>query len=109
MIELFSYGTLQDEAVQVATFGRKLKGVPDNLNGYRRTKIPVKDQQFDGDQYYFNAEPTGHNSDTISGIRFEVTEQELEQADEYEASASYKRILVNLSSGSTAWVYVSAD
>ena len=109
MTELFSYGTLQDQKVQLATFGRKLKGVPDNLNGYRQTKIPVKDQPNDGDQYYFNAEPTGHSSDTVSGIRFEVTDQELAQADEYEASASYKRIMVTLHSGTTAWVYISAD
>jgi hypothetical protein len=30
---LFSYGTLQDEAVQRATFGRTLRGTPDRL-GY---------------------------------------------------------------------------
>ena len=40
---------------------------------------------------------------------FEITEDELEQADEYEASASYKRIMVTLHSGTTAWVYISAD
>jgi hypothetical protein len=33
-ILLFSYGTLQDRAVQVANFGRLLLGRPDSLPGY---------------------------------------------------------------------------
>ncbi len=32
---LFSYGTLQSESVQLETFGRKLEGEPDTLPGYR--------------------------------------------------------------------------
>jgi hypothetical protein len=32
---LFSYGTLQDEAVQLATFGRRLSGEPEVLEGFR--------------------------------------------------------------------------
>src|SRR5689334_5312839 len=32
---LFAYGTLQQEAVQLATFGRRLEGVEDALPGYR--------------------------------------------------------------------------
>ena len=109
-VQLFSYGTLQDEAVQLSTFGRKLKGVSDGLQGFRRTRIPIKDQLVaTDDQYYFNVEPTGSDTDTVVGTRFEVTEQELIHADEYEATADYKRITVNLSSGMTAWVYVSAE
>ena len=38
---LFSYGTLQTEAVQLATFGRKLVGEPDTLLGYRQTMIAL--------------------------------------------------------------------
>ena len=33
--ELFTYGTLQLEEVQLATFGRVLEGRPDALVGYR--------------------------------------------------------------------------
>lgn len=107
-VQLFSYGTLQDEAVQLATFGRKLKGVADVLSGYRQTKIPITDQpELSGDDYYFNAQPTGLSTDSVAGTRFEVTQQELEQADVYEATANYKRITVILNSGTTAWVYVS--
>jgi gamma-glutamylcyclotransferase (GGCT)/AIG2-like uncharacterized protein YtfP len=84
--------------------------VADNLSGYRQTKIPITDKpEITGDDYYFNVHPTGLSTDTVAGTRFEVTERELEQADVYEASANYKRITVTLSSGATAWVYVSAD
>lgn len=37
---LFSYGTLQDTAVQMANFGRHLSGRPDSLPGY--TLLPIK-------------------------------------------------------------------
>ena len=36
---LFSYGTLQSVAVQLATFGRRLAGKADRLIGYRVTLI----------------------------------------------------------------------
>lgn len=32
--KLFSYGTLQQETVQLSTFGRKLQGTADVLIGY---------------------------------------------------------------------------
>ena len=106
-VELFSYGTLQDEAVQLSTFGRRLEGVPDQLPGFRQSKIPITDQpDVTDDEFYFNAEPTGQDSDIVTGTRFKVTEQELEEADVYEAPAHYKRITVRLKSGITAWVYV---
>jgi hypothetical protein len=41
-------------------------------------------------------------------MAFEVTEQELTAADQYEKIASYRRILVTLRSGDRAWVYVHA-
>jgi hypothetical protein len=34
---LFSYGTLQLEAVQLATFGRKLNGAADGLPGFEQS------------------------------------------------------------------------
>ena len=106
-VELFSYGTLQDEAVQLSTFGRKLEGVPDELRGFRQSKIPIRDQPgVREEDYYFNAEPTGQDSDIIKGTRFKLTEHELEEADVYEAPAHYKRITVILKSGITAWIYV---
>ena len=105
---LFSYGTLQTESVQLSTFGRKLKGSPDALPGYRLQMIQITDQDFvatSGAEYHRNLEFTGSTSDLVNGTVFSVTEQELEQADAYEPDG-YERVRVNLRSGTEAWVYL---
>ena len=43
----------------------------------------------------------------IAGTVFEVTDEELANADKYEVS-DYKRVSAPLASGRTAWVYVDA-
>jgi gamma-glutamylcyclotransferase (GGCT)/AIG2-like uncharacterized protein YtfP len=53
-ILLFSYGTLQDKKVQVAHFGRELRGRPANP------------------------------ADEVAGSVFEITAEELAAADQYE-------------------------
>jgi gamma-glutamylcyclotransferase (GGCT)/AIG2-like uncharacterized protein YtfP len=106
---LFSYGTLQREEVQLTTFGRRVEGKPDVLIGYNLTMIPIKDENVvaaSGDTHYRNIQFTGIASDIIEGTVFTVTKKELERADEYEAPADYKRVLVKLKSGSNAWVYL---
>lgn len=108
---LFSYGTLQIEAVQLATFGRKLEGEADTLPGYRQTKVDIQDPGVVatiGAQYYLNLQFTGRDSDSVEGTMFRVTRKELDQADTYELDADYKRVNVQLKSGSRAWVYISA-
>lgn len=40
---LFSYGTLQQEEVQLATFGRKLEGKLDQLLGYVLSMLKIRD------------------------------------------------------------------
>ena len=40
---LFSYGTLQQEEVQVATFGRRLEGRADSLAGYATASLEITD------------------------------------------------------------------
>ncbi len=40
---LFSYGTLQQDGVQIATFGRLLEGRPDELIGYAQEMIAIDD------------------------------------------------------------------
>jgi gamma-glutamylcyclotransferase (GGCT)/AIG2-like uncharacterized protein YtfP len=105
---LFAYGTLQTEAVQLATFGRRLEGRPDALAGYRLTTVEIADQDFvaaSGSAHHRNLQFTGLASDFVEGTVFAVTGEELEQADEYEP-ADYKRALVQLRSGVNAWVYV---
>lgn len=44
-LRLFSYGTLQQENVQLATFGRRLDGVADTLPGFERTMIEITDPE----------------------------------------------------------------
>jgi gamma-glutamylcyclotransferase (GGCT)/AIG2-like uncharacterized protein YtfP len=95
---LFSYGTLQQEAVQLATFGRRLEGEPDDLPGFERSRAGAHE----------NARFTGRREDRVSGMAFEVTEAELAAADEYEKQAAYKRIEATLASAKRVWLYVKA-
>jgi hypothetical protein len=106
---LFSYGTLQSEAVQLATFGRRWGGQPDTLGGYSLTLIPIRDPNIvaaSGETHYRNAQFTGNAADFVTGTVFIVTRQELEQADVYEQPAEYQRVCVQLKSGMKAWVYL---
>ena len=43
MVALFSYGTLQQSEVQLATYGRPLDGTPDALVGYRLERVLIED------------------------------------------------------------------
>ena len=106
---LFSYGTLQNEEVQLATFGRLLRGHTDTLVGYKLKLIPNQDQTFttpdassDLRQVYF----TGLASDTVNGTVFTLSRVELEHADAYEP-ADFKRTLIRAKSGLDVWVYAS--
>ena len=110
-VQLFSYGTLQRESVQLENFGRRLKGHPDALIGYQVTLIPIMDQDVilaTGETYYRNIQFTGAVSDRVEGTVFTVTAEELERADQYEADADYHRVMVELSSGVKAWVYLNS-
>jgi hypothetical protein len=108
---LFSYGTLQGDAVQLATFGRRLPGKPDALVGYRLRLIRVTDEEFvvlSGAEHHRTLEFTGAASDLVEGTVLSVTRRELEQADAYEP-AGYERLLVRLRSGLRAWVYINVS
>ena len=105
---LFSYGTLQTEAVQLATFNRKPEGQRDILKEYSLTMIQIHDQNVvatSGATQYKNIQFTGVSSDHVPGTVYKITKEELEQADKYEMVADYKRVLVKLKSGTDAWVY----
>ena len=105
---LFAYGTLQQDAVQRATFGRKLEGEADVLSGYRLTMIQTQDRNFaatSGSAHHRSLQFTGVASDLVEGTVFQVSKKELEQADAYEPE-DYRRLLVRLRSGINAWVYL---
>jgi gamma-glutamylcyclotransferase (GGCT)/AIG2-like uncharacterized protein YtfP len=107
---LFSYGTLRQEDVQLATFGRKLAGQDDTLLGYEQSLVEIEDPDViatSGKTHHpiviFNGAADSH----VAGTVFEITDEELRQADEYEVG-SYQRVSARLVSGVTAWVYVDA-
>jgi gamma-glutamylcyclotransferase (GGCT)/AIG2-like uncharacterized protein YtfP len=107
---LFSYGTLRDEAVQLANFGRKLAGRPDSLPGYTLASIVIRDPavvSLSGKSKHSIAVPCTNMADEVQGMVFEITALELVAADRYEV-AEYSRVLVTLKSGVRAWVYVRA-
>jgi hypothetical protein len=96
---LFSYGSLQREEVQIATFGRILSGRVDELLAFEL--IPPE------------RSGTGHANviraagSRVAGIAFEVSDAELAAADEYERRDDYTRLKAALASGRSTWVYVS--
>jgi len=107
---LFSYGTLQQEAVQMATFGRPLQGQPDELISFEQSLLKVEDPLFvakSGKVHHFIVKFNGRNDSRVSGTVLEISEMELAQADLYEP-AGYKRIFAMLASGKQAWVYADA-
>jgi gamma-glutamylcyclotransferase (GGCT)/AIG2-like uncharacterized protein YtfP len=107
--KLFSYGTLQYEAVQLSTFGRKLNGKPDVLAGYQLSTLKISNPDVvatSGEATHPVLVKTNNEIDQVKGIVFDISSEELQQADKYEA-ADYKRVSVQLHSGCSAWVYVS--
>ncbi|WP_165186589.1 gamma-glutamylcyclotransferase family protein [Caulobacter soli] len=107
-IHLFSYGTLQQEKVQVETFGRRLEGGPDALPGYKREMVRITDPQViatSGADHHPIVMPSDNPTDLVDGTVFEITAAELAAADAYEVS-DYKRVATRLASGKDAFVYV---
>jgi hypothetical protein len=107
---LFSYGTLQDRAVQLSNFGRELQGRPDSLPGYKQEMVEIIDPAVlatSGKTHHPIVQESSNAADEIAGTVFQITAQELAAADEYEV-ADYKRVSVLLKSGADAWVYVQA-
>jgi hypothetical protein len=105
---LFAYGTLQLEAVQLATFGRRLEGTSDALAGFDLVPLQITDQAvaaLSGSARHTMAHFTGRASDVVSGTVFVVTPEELQHADRYEV-ADVKRVAVVLQSGLRAWAYI---
>ncbi len=107
-ILLFSYGTLQQANVQVATFGRLITAHPDELAGFVVVPLEIADAKvvaISGAAIHTIARHSGNPADVIRGVVFEITPAELEAADSYEVSAT--RVEVELASGAKAFAYVS--
>lgn len=107
---LFSYGTLQLDAVQQANFGRLLSGQRDVLPRFEQGLIEISDEtivQLSGKSHHAIARYTGRASDSIHGTVYALTTAEVQRADAYEVEP-YTRAKVTLQSGTRAWVYVDA-
>ena len=108
MENLFSYGTLQQENVQLENFGRILEGSNDNLQRYLLEEIEITDEfvlktsekSFHPILYF-----SGNEEDEVKGTVFKITSTELLKADSYEVK-DYQRVEVVLKSGTKCWVYV---
>lgn len=110
MVELFSYGTLRQRGVQLATYGRELEGSPDVLCGYRLAPVTIDDPHVvdvSGKAVHTIAVWSGDETDRISGVVFLLSEDEIRATDAYETDA-YSRISVALESGRRAFVYVAS-
>ena len=110
-VSLFSYGTLRQSNVQLATFGRLLEGRPDALAGFALSPMRITDPHVvaaSGAAVHTIARPSGNPADRVAGIVFSLTQAEIDAADRYE-SGLIARIRVRLESGEQAFVYVAAD
>ena len=108
--KLFSYGTLQLERVQLATFGRLLNGEQDALIGYQLGEIEIKDADViakSGKTHHPMLIKTDDINDKVDGVIFDITDDELAHADEYEVD-DYARVEGKFASGATAWIYADA-
>jgi L-amino acid N-acyltransferase YncA len=108
MPRLFSYGTLQQDEVQQATFGRLLIGNRDELPGYEASLARIDDPREAASArctHHDNVRVTNRTAAGVSGTVFEITDAELASADGYERRAGYDRAPVRLASGREAWVY----
>ena len=108
---LFSYGTLQQDGVQLSTFGRLLHGQRDELPGFEQSLVTIEDPLVvatGGKTHHANVTFNGRSDSRVRGTAFEITDAELAAADRYEQLADYTRVAAVLASGNQAWVYVHA-
>tara|TARA_B110000977_G_scaffold99707_1_gene130910 strand:- start:206 stop:547 length:342 start_codon:yes stop_codon:yes gene_type:complete len=111
MKNLFSYGTLQIESVQLDVFGRTLLGNKDKLEKYVISKIKITDPKViesSGTDIHPILIFTGNETDIVEGILLEVTNEELLSVDDYEVN-DYKRTEVTFKSGKIGFVYLKNE
>jgi gamma-glutamylcyclotransferase (GGCT)/AIG2-like uncharacterized protein YtfP len=107
---LFSYGTLQQKNVQLAIFGRELDGKKDVLPGYILSELKITDERVlkeSGKDIHLILHYTGNSKDEVIGTVFQITKEELLQADDYEVD-EYVRVSAELKSGLNCWIYAAA-
>ena len=101
---LFSYGTLQDEEIQMELYGTVLLGIEDAIKGFVLKSITLTDQ-FGNKKDYLIGDYSGRKDDIVKGIVYSISEGQLALTDFYEGP-SYKRISVVSENGRECWLYV---
>ena len=107
---LFSYGTLQQENVQLTLFGRRLAGERDELVGFELSLVFIQDPAVvaaSGKTHHPIVKFNGIESSRVPGTVFDISDAELSHADNYE-TVDYQRVMAKLASGKQAWVYAAA-
>jgi Gamma-glutamyl cyclotransferase, AIG2-like len=107
---LFSYGTLRQPDVQIATFGRELDGRRDAIVGFDLDYVTITDPSViatSGSDRHPILRSSERADAAVEGTVFQVSATDLAAADAYEVD-DYTRIEVPLRSGAQAWVYVFA-
>lgn len=109
-VRLFSYGTLRQRDVQLATFGRELVGRADVLVGFSLSMLKITDPAvvaLSGKAEHPVLRRTDDPKDIVEGVIFEITEAELAAADAYEVD-DYARVSAVSAGGLVTFVYVLA-
>ncbi|MFD9476014.1 GDSL-type esterase/lipase family protein [Streptomyces nojiriensis] len=105
---LFSFGTLMDERVQTALFGRAVPTSPASLAGHTTRPLKITDPAVIAasglDVHLILERRLGASAE---GAVLHLTDQELASADAYEVD-DYTRRRVVLSSGESTWAYLDA-
>lgn len=105
---LFSFGTLMDERVQTALFGRAVPTSAASLSGYTTRPLPITDPSViatSGLDVHLTLE-RAYGAE-VEGAVLRLTDQDLAAADAYEVD-DYTRRRVLLSSRESAWAYLDA-
>ena len=105
---LFSYGTLQTQRVQLETFGRILQGEKDCLPGYEVSMLEITHVEVlrkSNQKYHPILHFSGNENSVVEGMLYEVSNDEISRADEYEVD-DYKRVEAVFTSGKTGFIYV---
>ncbi|MER5207796.1 GDSL-type esterase/lipase family protein [Streptomyces sp. NPDC002825] len=105
---LFSFGTLLDQQVQTALFGRTVPTTAASLAGYTTRPLTITDESViatSGQDVHLTLERK--LGATVEGAVLRLSDRELAAADDYEVD-DYARRRVLLTSGETAWAYLDA-
>lgn len=90
------------------TFGRILQGEKDCLPGYEVSMLEITDEEVlkkSNQKFHPILHFSGNENSVVEGMLYEVSNDEISRADEYEVD-DYKRVEAVFTSGKTGFLYV---